>query len=67
VHLRPGEQVSGTVVFVILHQEKTNKVFWKRFSCDCFQTSSRLVFRQDPGALRLGVIFVGLIEVFRCH
>jgi hypothetical protein len=27
VHLRPGEQVSGTVVFAILHREKSNKVF----------------------------------------
>jgi hypothetical protein len=64
VHLRPGEQVSETVIFVILHQEKANKVFGKRFSRDRSQTSSQLVFRQDPGALRPGVIFVGLIEVF---
>jgi hypothetical protein len=27
VHQRPGEQVSGTVVFAILHREKANKVF----------------------------------------
>jgi hypothetical protein len=64
VHLRPGEKVSGTVVFVILHRENANKVFGKRFLRDCSQTSSRLVFRQDPGLLRPGVIFVGLIEVF---
>jgi hypothetical protein len=63
--MRSGEQVSGTVVFVILHREKANKVFGKRFSRDCSQTWSRLVFRQDPGALCPDVIFVGLIEVFR--
>jgi hypothetical protein len=49
VHLRPGEQVSGTVIFVIPHREKANKVFGKRFSHDCSQTLSRLVFRQDTG------------------
>jgi hypothetical protein len=65
VHLRPGEQVSEIIVFVILHRDKANKVFGKRFSRDCSQTSSWLIFRQDPGALRPGVIFVGLIEVFR--
>jgi hypothetical protein len=65
--LRSGEQVSGTIIFVILHREKANKVFGKRFSHDRSQTPSRLVFRQDPGALRPGVIFVELTEVFRCH
>jgi hypothetical protein len=30
VHLRPGEQVSGIVVFAILHREKANRVFGKR-------------------------------------
>jgi hypothetical protein len=65
VHLRPDEQVSGTFVFVILHREKPNKVFGKHFSRTAPKTSSRLVFRQDPGVLRPGIIFVGLIEVFR--
>jgi hypothetical protein len=31
MHLRPGEQVSRTVVIVILQREKANKVFEKRF------------------------------------
>jgi hypothetical protein len=35
MHLRSGEQVSGTIVFVILHREKANKVFGKRFSRNC--------------------------------
>jgi hypothetical protein len=65
VHLRPDEQVSGTVIFVILHQEKANKVFEKRFSRDYSQTLSPLGFQQDPEALCPGVMFVGLIEVFR--
>jgi hypothetical protein len=42
-----------------------NKVFGKRISRSCSQTSSRLVFQQDPGVLHPDVIFVGLIEVFR--
>jgi hypothetical protein len=40
VHLRPGEQVPGTVVFAILHREKVNKVSGKRSSRDCFQTTT---------------------------
>jgi hypothetical protein len=44
VHLRPGEQVSGTVVFVILHREKANKVFGKRSSHDCSQTTTSSMF-----------------------
>jgi hypothetical protein len=40
VHLRPGEQVSGTVVFAILHREKSNKVFGKRSSRDYSQTAA---------------------------
>jgi hypothetical protein len=39
VHLSLGEQVSETVVFVILHWEKANKVFGKRSSRDCSQTT----------------------------
>jgi hypothetical protein len=27
VHQRPDEQISGTLVFEILHQEKVSKVF----------------------------------------
>jgi hypothetical protein len=44
VHRRPGEQVSGTLVFTILHREKANKVFGKRSSRDCSQsfTTARL-------------------------
>jgi hypothetical protein len=38
VHQRLGEQVSGTLVFAILHREKANKVFGKRSSCDYFQS-----------------------------
>jgi hypothetical protein len=37
VHLQPNEQVSGAFVFLILHREKANKVFEKRFSRDCSQ------------------------------
>jgi hypothetical protein len=40
VHLRPSEQVSGTVVFAILHREKVNKVFGKRSSRNCSQTTT---------------------------
>jgi hypothetical protein len=32
-----GEQVSGTLVFAILHWENVNKVFGKRSSRDCSQ------------------------------
>jgi hypothetical protein len=40
VHLRLGEQVSGTVAFAILYREKANKVFGKRFSRDFSQTTT---------------------------
>jgi hypothetical protein len=40
VHLRPGEQVSETIVFVILHREKANKVFGKFSLRDCSQTTT---------------------------
>jgi hypothetical protein len=40
VYLRPGEQVSGTVVFAMLHWEKANKVFGKRSSRDCSLTTT---------------------------
>jgi hypothetical protein len=54
VHLRPGEQVSRTVVFVILHWEKVNKVFGKRFSRDCSQNfvTARLPKRSRGAASR---------------
>jgi hypothetical protein len=37
VHRRLGEQVSETLVFAILHWEKTNKIFEKHSSRDCSQ------------------------------
>jgi hypothetical protein len=40
VHQRPGEQVSGTVVFAILHREKANKVFGKRSPRNCSQMTT---------------------------
>jgi hypothetical protein len=52
VHLRPEEQVSGTFVFVILQQEKANKVFGKGFSRDCSQNfvTARLPTRSRGAA-----------------
>jgi hypothetical protein len=64
VHLRPGEQVSGTVVFVILHRQKANKVFGKRFSHNCSQIHRSSSSDKIQGRR---VIFIGLIEVFRRH
>jgi hypothetical protein len=54
VHLRPDEQVSGTFVFLILHREKVNKVFEKRFSRDCSQNfvTARLPTRTRGAASR---------------
>jgi hypothetical protein len=54
VHLPPGEQVSGTFIFVILHREKANKVFEKRFSRDCSQNfvTARLQTRSRSAASR---------------
>jgi hypothetical protein len=54
VHLRPDEQVSGTFVFVILHREKANKVFGKRFSRDYSQNivTARLPTRSRGDASR---------------
>jgi len=37
MHWRSDEQVSGTLIFVILHCEKANKVFGKCSSCDSSQ------------------------------
>jgi hypothetical protein len=60
VHLRPGEQVSRTVVFVILNWEKVNKVFGKRFSRDCSQklrhgsSSEKIQGRYVPASFSLG-------------
>jgi hypothetical protein len=44
VHLRPGEQVFGTVVFAILHREKANTVFGKRFLRDCLPNDYFIYF-----------------------
>jgi hypothetical protein len=51
VHQRPDESVSGTLVFAILHREKTNKVFGKRYLRHCFQHSQRVVFHPSQAAL----------------
>jgi hypothetical protein len=53
VHQRPGEQVFGTLVFAILHREKTNKVFGKRFSRDCSKASTTARLSKGASARRL--------------
>jgi hypothetical protein len=40
MHLQLGVQVSGTVVFAILHREKAKKVFGKRSLRDFYQTTT---------------------------
>jgi hypothetical protein len=40
VHLRHGEQVSGTIIFAILHWEKANKVFGMCSLRDCSQMTT---------------------------
>jgi hypothetical protein len=63
VHQRPDEQVSGTLIFAILHREKANKVFGKRYPCDYFQLSQRVVFHPSHAALRPGVFVVNCVEL----
>jgi hypothetical protein len=64
VHQRPDEQISGTLVFVILHWEKANKVFEKRYPHDCSQPSQRVVFQLSQAALRPGVFIVNCVKLF---
>jgi hypothetical protein len=64
VHQRPDEQVSGTLVFAILHREKANKVFGKRYLRDCSQISQLVVFHPNQAALRRGVFVVNCVELF---
>jgi hypothetical protein len=54
VNLRPDEQVSGTVVFLILHREKVTKVFGMCFSRDGSQNfvMARLPTRSKGDASR---------------
>jgi hypothetical protein len=59
-----GEQVSGTLVFAILHREKADKVFGKRYPRDCSQLSQRVVFHPSQAALRPGVFVVNCVELF---
>jgi hypothetical protein len=63
VHQRPDEQVSTTLVFAILHQEKVNKVFGKRYPCDCSQLSQWVVFHPSQVALRPGIFVVNCVEL----
>jgi hypothetical protein len=64
VHQRPGEQVSGTLVFAILHREKANKFFGKRYPRDCSQLLQRVVFHQSQATLRPGEFVVNYVELF---
>jgi hypothetical protein len=64
VHQRPDEQVSGTLVFAILHQEKANKVFGKHYPRNCSQPSQQTVFHPSQAALRPGVFVVNCVELF---
>jgi hypothetical protein len=64
VHWRLGEQVSGTLVFAILHLEKANKVFGKRYPRESFQLSQRVVFHLSQAALFPGVFVVNCVELF---
>jgi hypothetical protein len=45
VHLRPGEQVSGTVIFAILHREEANKVLGSALRA----TAPERLLHQRPG------------------
>jgi hypothetical protein len=64
VHQRPDEQVSGTLVFAILHREKANKVFGKRYPRDCSQLSQWVIFHPSQAALRPDVFVINRIEFF---
>jgi hypothetical protein len=63
VHQRPNEQVSGTLVFAILHREKANKVFGKHYLFDYSQLSQRVVFHPNQAALRPGVFVINCVEL----
>jgi hypothetical protein len=54
VHQQPDKKASRTFVFLILHQEKANKVFGKRFSRNCSQNfvTARLPIRSKGAASR---------------
>jgi hypothetical protein len=64
MHRRLGEQVSKTLVFAILHREKTNKIFGKRYPHDCSQLSQWVVFHPSQAALRPGVFVIKCVELF---
>jgi hypothetical protein len=59
-----GELVSETLVFAILHREKTNKVFGKCYPRDCSQLSQQVVFHPSQAALRPDVFVVNCVELF---
>jgi hypothetical protein len=64
MHQSSDKQVSGTLVFAILHREKANKVFGKRYPHDCSQLSQRVVFHPSQAALRPGVFVVNCVDLF---
>jgi hypothetical protein len=53
VHQRPGEQVSGTLVFAILHRKKANKVFGRVLRATAPKASTTARLPKGASARRL--------------